>query len=244
MGLDTTEPVASQIGLNAAGSLLGAVIAALLFGLLAGVGAWASARQPPHVLANRHPPWLLGVAAALVAAGVGAALGSLAPPTVPRWPVYPFEALALPMVGAAANGAQIITTAGAGLFFMYWLERVTGEWRRHGWLAMVVLVAVVTVVSMVDAQDMLGAAVGGIATGIAAAAIVFGLLRFDYRAVPAYMATGIVLHAIAAAVRSGADGAYTRLAVELAAIVAATWVVTQYLTRERERASAAATRPA
>jgi MFS family permease len=240
MGLDTTEPVASQIGLSAAGMLLGAAIAALLFGLLAGVGAWASERQPPHRLEGDRPSWLLGVAAALAAAGVGAALGGLAPATVPRWPVYPFEALALPALGAAANGAQLFATAGTGLFFMYWLERVTGEWRRHGWLAMVVLVAVVTIVSVVDAPDMLGASVGGIATGIAAAAIVFGLLRFDYRAVPAYMATGIVLHAIAAAVRSGADGAYVRLAIDVVVTVAATWAVTRYLSRARERMAAAA----
>jgi len=173
-----------------------------------------------------------------VAAGVGAALGGLAPTTVPRWPAYPFEALAFPALGAAASGAQLIATAGTGLFFMYWLERVTGEWRRHGWLAMVVLVAVVTIVSVVDAPDMLGAAVGGIATGVAAAAIVFGLLRFDYRAVPAYMATGIVLHAIAAAVRSGADGAYARCAIDVAVTVVATWAVTRYLSRARERMAA------
>ena len=240
MGLDTTEPVASQIGLSAAGMLLGAAITALLFGLLAGVGAWASERQPLHRLEGDRPPWMLGVAAALVAAGVGAALGSLAPATVPRWPAYPFEALALPALGAAANGAQLVATAGTGLFFMYWLERVTGEWRRHGWLAMVVLVAVVTVVSVVDAPDMLGAAVAGLATGIAAAAIVFGLLRFDYRAVPAYMATGIVLHAIAAAVRSGASDAYLHLAIDVAVTVVATWAVTRYLGRARERVAAAA----
>jgi len=171
---------------------------------------------------------------------VGAALGSLAPATVPRWPAYPFEALALPALGAAANGAQLVATAGTGLFFIYWLERVTGEWRRHGWLAMVVLVAVVTVVSVVDAPDMLGAAVAGLATGIAAAAIVFGLLRFDYRAVPAYMATGIVLHAIAAAVRSGASDAYLHLAIDVAVTVVATWAVTRYLGRARERVAAAA----
>ncbi len=59
MALDTTEPVASQIGLSAAGMLLGAAVAALLFGLLAGVGAWATQRQPPHAFAGQPP----GVAA-------------------------------------------------------------------------------------------------------------------------------------------------------------------------------------
>jgi hypothetical protein len=89
----------------------------------------------------------------------------------------------------------------------------------------------VTVVAVVDAPDMLGAAIGGIATGIAAAAIVFGLLRFDYSAVPAYMATGIVLHTIAAAVRSGAGDAYVLLAIDVAVTVAATWLVMRYLAR-------------
>jgi hypothetical protein len=92
---------------------------------------------------------------------------------------------------------------------------------------------------VVDAPDMLGAAVAGLATGIAAAAIVFGLLRFDYRAVPAYMATGVVLHAIAAAVRSGADGAYLHLAIDVAVTIAATWAVTRYLSRARAAAATA-----
>ena len=243
MALDTAEPVASQIGLSAAAMLLGAAIAALLFGLLAGVGAWAAQRQPRHVFAGRFPAWSLGIAAALVAAGVGAALGSLAPATVPRWPAYPFEALALPALGAAVNGAQLVASAGVGLFFMYWLERVTGEWRRHGWLAMLALVVVVTVVAVVNAPDMLAAAIGGIATGIAAAAIVFGLLRFDYSAVPAYMATGIVLHAIAAAVRSGAGDAYVLLAIDAAVTVAATWLVMRYLDYARAGAPPAASSP-
>ena len=243
MSLDTTEPVASQIALSAASMLLGAAVAALLFGVLAGVGSWATQRQPPHEFAGRRPAWILGVAAALAAAGVGAALGSLAPATVPRWPVYPFEGLALPSLGAAVNGAELVASAGAGLFFMYWLERVTGEWRRHGWLAMLALVVVVTIVSVVDAQDVPAATIAGIATGVAAAAIVFGLLRFDYCAVPAYMATGIVLHAIASAVRGGSGGAYAHLAVEIATAVAATWIVTRYLGRARAGAAAVPAEP-
>ena len=238
MALDTTEPIASQIGLSAAGMLLGAAVLALLFGLLAGVGAWATQRQPSHAFAGRFPVSVLGIAAALVAAGVGAALGSLAPATVPRWPAYPFEVLALPALGAAVNGAQLVASAGVGLFFMYWLERVTLEWRRHGWVAMLALVAVVTVVAVVDAPDIVGATIAGVATGLAAAAIVFGLLRFDYCAIPAYMATGIVLHAITGAVRGGAGDAYALLAIDIAATVAATWLVTRYLQRARAGANA------
>jgi hypothetical protein len=238
MALDTTEPVASQIGLSAAAMLLGATVAALLFGLLAGVGAWATQRQPAHEFTGNLPAWLLGVAAALVAAGVGAALGSFAPATVPKWPDYPFEALALPSLGAAVNGMQLVASAGVGLFFMYWLERVTGEWRRHGWVAMLALVAVVTIVAVVDAPDILASTIAGIATGLAAAAIVFGLLRFDYCAIPAYMATGIVLHAIASAVRGGAGDAYGLLAIDVATTVAATWLVTRYLERARAGAHA------
>ncbi len=103
---------------------------------------------------------------------------------------------------------------------------------------MLALVAVVTVVAVVDAPDIVGATIAGVATGLAAAAIVFGLLRFDYCAIPAYMATGIVLHAIASAVRGGAGDAYALLAIDVAATVAATWLVTRYLERARAGANA------
>ena len=52
---------------------------ALLFGLLAGVGAHYARAQVASRPAGRVAPWMLGVAAALVTAGIAAALGALVP---------------------------------------------------------------------------------------------------------------------------------------------------------------------
>jgi hypothetical protein len=228
MSLDTAEPVASQVAIASAGALLGVVLRALAVGLAAGVGAWAVQRQHAQPIGGSLPVWAAGIAAALFAAGVGAVLERLAPQSVPLWPAFAVESLASPALGAATAGARILALAAVGLFVLFFLEGLTSGWRRRGLLAGIVLVAAVTAASFLVAQDPVVAAVDGVVTGLAAVAIVYGLLRFDALALPAFLATGVVLQFAENAARKGAE-AYANAALAAGVAIAVTWLVTRYL---------------
>jgi len=239
MGLHTAEPIASQVALAALGALLGGVVVALLFGLMAGVGAWAAVAQRPRAIAGRLPVWAAGAAAGLFAAGLGAIFERLAPAGVPRWPAFPVEATALPWFGALLQGAGALTAVTLALFLLFWIERLTGGWQRRGWLAVAVLTAVTVATMLIGTQDPVVAAFEGVVTGLAAAAIVYGLLRFDYLALPAYMATGYLLTFGESAAQRATPGAWVHAALAGAVTIAIAWGVTRYLSVARSRAAAA-----
>lgn len=238
MNLNTAEPIASQMAIASAGGLLGALVRALAVGLAAGVGAWAAIRQRAHPISGPLPVWAAGVAAALFAAGVGAALERLAPQTVPLWPAFAVESLALPALGAISAGVRTLAIASVGLFVLCFLEWLTAGWQRRGALAALVLVTAVAASSFVAAQDPVVAAVDGVVTGLATAAIVYGLLRFDATAVPAYLATGAVLQLAENALLKGTPTAFVHAALAAAIAIGVAWALTRYLDRARTRVAA------
>ncbi len=75
----TAEPFVPQAAISVLGLFAAALLSALLFGLMAGVGAWAALRQRPHPLARSAPRWMMAIAAALFVAGVRSSLERLAP---------------------------------------------------------------------------------------------------------------------------------------------------------------------
>ena len=229
----TAEPLVSQAAIGVAVMLAGVLVSALLFGLTAGVGVWAATRQRPRPLAVQLPRWALAVFAALFVAGVRAALDRITPASVPLWPSYGVEALASPWLGAALAGARLLSAVAVGLFLLYWLERLTAGWQRRAWLASALLVVIAVATSLAGANDARTAAAEGIATGAAGIAAVYGLLRFDYALLPAYMATGAALGFVENALRKGDRVAlgYAAVAIAVAALVA--WGLTRYLDRAR-----------
>jgi hypothetical protein len=239
-GLNTDEPIVSQLAIKMVALAAGALVSALLFGLMAGVGAWAAAARVPHPLASRVPGWALAVAAALFAAGVRAALDRITPPSVPLWPVYGVESLALPALGAAVEGARLLAAIGVGIFLLHWLAQLTGGWTRRAWLVAGLLIVIAVAASLGGAQDPRIALVEGLATGGVAVAVVYGLLRFDYALVPAYMATGAALGFVENALRKDDPHAlvYAAIAIVVSALVA--WALTRYVVRARSAAPAAA----
>jgi hypothetical protein len=96
-----------------------------------------------------------------------------------------------------------------------------------------VLVAAVAAASFIAAQDPVTAAVDGIVTGVATVAIVYGLLRFDATAVPAFLATGAILQFAENALLEGTPGSFARSALAVAVAVVVAWAATQYLVRAR-----------
>lgn len=231
MNLQTSEPVVTQAGLAIAGGLFGSVFAALAVGLASAIGAWAAMQRPARMLAGRWPAWMGGACGALLVAGLGSALAATAPDTAPIWPSYGLKGQAVPILGAAIAGAGVLTAIGIALFILAWLERLTYGWRRHLWLAAFVLILVLTGIGVIDAANPLAAIAGGVMGGFAAAVIVYGLLRFDLRTVPAYIATGLVLGFIEAAARNATPDSYIYAAAASAVAVAVATGVTRYLTR-------------
>ena len=237
MNFRTAEPLVSQASIAVAGATLRSLLVALVFGLAAGVGAWAAARQAPRLGMARFPAWVAGIAAACFAAGIGAVAEHVMPSFAPRWPAFGTESLALPWLGAALAGARLVAVIGIGLFLLHGLSRLTSSWRRRGGMAALTVVAVVAAAALFGATDAPAAAAAGVATGVAVVAVVYGLLRFDYLAVPAYVATGTVLDFIANAVRKGDPFAYANAGIAIAVSVLVTVAVTRYLVRARAGAT-------
>ncbi len=232
MNLRTSEPVITQASLSIVAAVFGSVFAALTLGLLSAIGAWATVQRPPFAFAGRWPAWLAGVCAALIVAGFEAGLSALAPQTSPAWPTYALAGQAVPFLGAAILGAGALGAIGVGLFILAWLERVTRHWQRHLWLAAGVLLLVLTAIALVGTARFIAALLSGAITGAGAVVIVYGVLRFDLRTVPAYIATGLIAGIVESAAHNATPMSYAEGAVAVIAIVAITIAVMRYLDRQ------------
>ena len=71
-------------------------------------------------------------------------------------------------------------------------------------------------------------------------AAIYGLLRFDALAVPAFVATGGILDLVATAVRKGYPAALVDAAVAIGVVVLVAWSVTRYLAQARAAAAGTA----
>jgi hypothetical protein len=233
MNFKTAEPIISQASIAVAGAILSSLLIALVFGLAAGVGAWAAARQAPNPGAARLAPWMGGVAAACFVAGIGAIAGRFVPSLSPRWPAFAVESQALPWLGAAIEGARLVAGIGTGLFVLHVLARLTSGWRRRGWIAGLAVILAFAAIAFFGVTDTAEAALAGAVAGAAVVATVYGFLRFDYLAVPAYVATGAVLEFAASALRKGYPAAYANAGIAIAMSVLVTLAVTRYLVRAR-----------
>ena len=209
------------------------LLVALLFGLTASVGVWAAQRQPVHALAGRLPVWAAGAAALLLIAGASAAVESLTPRTAPVWADYAIESAWIPALAAALEGARVLLMSGVALFVLHWLARITGDFTRRRWLTLVVLVLAFCGSAFASGEDAIAVIVAGSVQGLLAGVVVYSLLRFDYRAVPAFLAADIVLQAAETAALKATPVAWAYFAVTAAAAVASAWMVTRFLERSR-----------
>jgi hypothetical protein len=203
--LKTTEPVAWQMLRVGAAARGGARFAAVA--LVAGVGAWAARMRPRTPLAGRLPPWACGAAAALFIAGGAALAERLVASEAPLWPSLPFESAAWPWAAAALHGIGIISSIGVALFVLHILDRVTASWTRRGWLAVAVVVALISGLVAIKGSSEQGAAIAGaLVAGVFAAGVVYCVLRFDARTLPGSHAAALVGAAEDAALEARAAG--------------------------------------
>ena len=231
MQLRTTEPILWQALLAVAGSLLGAGLAALGLALAAGVGAWAARTAPNTPSAGPLPPWAAGVAAALFVAGAGAAAGRLVPAEAPLWPSVALESATFPWAAAALEGLAIVPSIGVGLFLLHILDRITAAWTRRSGFAVAIVVVLITGIIAVKAGEVGAALAEGIAAGLFAAAVVYYVLRFDARTVPAYLVTAGLTDAAEDAALQGTAAGWASFAIAAAVSVAFGIAVTRYISR-------------
>src|SRR5207248_2335724 len=115
-------------------ALVGALLAALLFGITSGIGAWYARSVHRYALAGVLPSWAAAVAAALFVAGIESALGSLGSRDTPLWPSLSAASLWSPVAGGVITGLGIVTIAGIALFIVYIAAHVTYDWTRRLWI--------------------------------------------------------------------------------------------------------------
>ena len=134
------------------------------------------------------------------------------------------------MAGAVLGGRGFIGIAGIALFVLYLIARLTHDWTRRQWAGIAIVVLLQTASTLGQAgSNVAGAAAVGVMSGLAIAAVLFLLLRFDPTTIPAFSATGIVLATMLRAAQVGTPSAYANGAVAVATMLAIAWAVTRYL---------------
>ncbi len=231
MQLRTAEPLANQLTLRVLGALAGGVVMALLFGLLAGVGAHYARAQVASRLAGRAAPWVLGGATALFTAGVAAALGALVPVTAPLWPDVRFAGYAWPFAGAVTAGLAVVPALAVTLFLLSVVDRATAGWTRGLSAAAIAIVLFGVAFAITAGRDVGHALLQGVVEGGAAFVMAWLVLRYDLRTVPAFVATGIVLEAVKSGALAGTAGGWVLSAVAVVPTVLIAWAATRYVAR-------------
>ena len=229
MQINTAEPVANQLVVVILGALAGGLLVALLFGLLAGVGAYYAKKQTAARLMSRFPAWMLGVAAALATAGIASAVTSLVAPAMPTWPDLKLQSFAWPWAGALTTGLAFVPAVTVTLFLLSVVDRATAGWSRRISLAAVALMLFGVATAIVSGQELRNALLQGIVEGATALLFAWLVLRYDLRTVPPFVATGLVLEGVRSAAISGTAEAWVLLAPAVVATIALAWLVTRYV---------------
>jgi hypothetical protein len=229
--LRTAEPVWSQWLMRGLGSVAGSLLGALLAGLLAGVGAFGARTAGRLPLAGRLPPWGAAIAGALLVLGVQSLLSGVGGSSAPVWPPLPQSQLS-PLVGALLAGAGTVPWIGAALFVVYVVSRLTHGFTRRAWVgvALIVVLQAAGALAASNGQYVQGLA-AGITGGLVAGAVLWWLIRYDVRIVPAYAVTGLVLQALVHAFQSAIPAAALWFVAHAAVAVLAAWLWTRYLGR-------------
>jgi len=231
MQLRTAEPVTLQVATLLASGLFVALLVAGLMGLMSGVGAWHARSQVRAFPAERLPAWAVGVAVALAVAGLAAASETLALREAPLWPELKMAALAWPLAGALVEPFGLVPATGTALFVLFLLDRGTRRWTERLWMAALLLVSISFVAALVGGGEPLAALARGVVKGLLTFVLLWQVLRYDLRAIPAFLATGMVLEAANNAALEGSYEAWLRFAVSALVTVAVTIGVTRYIAR-------------
>ena len=244
MGLSTVEPLWSQWLTRVLGSVAAGLVGALLFGLLAGVGAFGARTAPRGRIAGRLPPWLAAAAAALLVAGLQTALSALAPRSVPTWPPLPQSQWSVEL-GAVLGGLNFVAYAGVGLFVVYLVARLTAGFTRRAWMGVGIVVLLQCASALAQAGGQYASALAaGVAGGLTAGAVLWWLVRYDLRMVPAYLATGAIVSGATRAAQAATVEGWIAFGLNAAVTAVMAWLVVRYLDRPLQLTPSSAAAPA
>jgi hypothetical protein len=239
MGLSTTEPVLRQVALASGGILFGAVLTALLAGMLCGVAAYA-ARMHVTPGMDAAALWGRGVEIGLFAVGVDALASMLTPDLAPSWPKYGAENAVLPWLSAAAGTVKVVMPMAGAIVAFRWLDRLTSGWTRRRLLCVALLMLAEGAIAAAHADQWLDIVVAGVVGGAVSALLFAFVLRFDLRVVPALIATYAIVAAVIEAMQKATVQGWLLFALAAALILALSWLATRYLVARGEIAQTAA----
>ena len=219
----------SQLATTIAGRLFAAALAAGLMGLLCGVGSWFARSRTSPGLASRLPAWAVGVTVGLSVAGLSALFATFAEPTAPLWPSLTLKDLAAPALGALVDPIGLVWASGVALFILLLIDRGTGGWTHRVWMAALFLVLISCTSGLVGGGEPLNALVSGVVKGLVSFVFLWLVLRYDLRAIPAFLATEMLLEGGRNAVLEGTVRAGLLFALSALVTVAVAWAVTRYI---------------
>ncbi len=229
MQLSTAEPASTQVALALLGGIAARLPLALLIGLLAGVGVWDARARAVGSEVAALPAWVAGACGALALRGLLAAFDSLVPSRVPLWPDQDAWGLAWPGGAVLGDATAFVGALAVGLFLLALLARFTAGWTRRLPLAAALLVVLATASALPTARDLAPALVAGLVGGLTAFAVAVLVLRHDARALPAFIATTVLLAGAHGAALVALPLAWTLFAAAAVVIVLLAWLATRYL---------------
>jgi hypothetical protein len=240
MQLSTAEPVTTQIGVYVAGTVLKAVLVALLCGLLAGVASFA-ARAHVEPGLTQTMLWMRGGAATLFVLGVDALLGRFSPDMAPTWPSYKAEDLWVPWLGRISGTVSAtLMVMTVTVITLYWIDRLTAGWTRRRALGVLVLVLAQAGIAAANADQWVDIITAGVIGGALATVIYATVLRFDLRIAPALVAVQLIVGFVGDAAQKHTAQAAALAMVATATVLTLAWAATRYLLHPAPKAALAA----
>ena len=229
MQLRTAEPAGTQIALALLGGIAIRLPLALLLGLLAGVGAYDARARAAVTAITLLPAWIAGACGALALRGLLAAFDALVPSRMPLWPDQDAWGLLWPGGAGLSAATAGIGALAVGFFLLALLARFTAGWTRRLPLAAALLVVLATASALPAARDLAPAVVAGLVGGLTAFAVAMLVLRHDARALPAFIATTIILADAHGAGLVALPLAWALFAASAAVTALLAWAATRYL---------------
>jgi hypothetical protein len=183
------------------------------------------------------------VCAALLQLGVQTALASLAPRSAPIWPSLTLGQWS-PAFGAVLAGVNFVPLVGVSLFIVYLVARLTHGFTRNAWIGVAIIVLLESAAALVQASGQYTSAlVAGVTGGLTASAVLWWVLRYDLRMLPAYLATGAIASALLRATQTATPQGWTAFVIDSIATVMMAWLVAGYIARPLEVPRTGATAP-
>ena len=117
------------------------------------------------------------------------------------------------------------------LFLLAVFDRVTAGWRRRLAAVAFALIVISVAVAIVAGHELWQAVPHGAIEGAIAFAFAWMVLRYDLRAVPAFVATGLALEAFRSASLAATPAAWLSFGIAVAVAAVVAWAVTRYIER-------------